>query len=472
MSDLANILVVNDEPGLVNCVRAILEAGSYRVETVCNGTDAVERVRRHPSPELIFLDLLMPGMDGLQTLELLRRYRPEVPVIMLSCVNETGKVVEAMRRGADDYLTSPFHREALLAATERALSSKARSPRTSAPLAQVERPRDDSGFIAASPVTKRIYAEAKMVAQAGLPVLILGESGTGKEVLARHIHRFSPRASFPFLKVNCAAIPSELLESELFGYEVGAFTGATTAKPGKFELCNKGTILLDEIAEMHPHLQAKLLHVLQDQHFSRLGGRSETAVDVLIMATTNHDIDRAIAEGSFRLDLYYRLCAMQFKLPPLRDRREDIAPLIQHFQDVFATKLGREKAPLSEVFLEQCQRFSWPGNIRELENVVKRLLVLGEDRTLTELEQTARLEPAIDGPAAGLPMTNPMALKSLVHALKGKAENETIRKAMAQTNWNRRRAARLLGISYKALLYKLRQYNIDTSFLEPTSDPG
>jgi transcriptional regulator with PAS, ATPase and Fis domain len=307
------------------------------------------------------------------------------------------------------------------------------------------------------------------VAKSGLPVLILGESGTGKEILARQIHCLSPRAGFPLLKVNCAAVPSELLESELFGYEAGAFTGATTAKPGKFELCNRGTILLDEIAEMHPQLQAKLLHVLQDQYFSRLGSRSETKVDVLVIAATNRDIESAIAERSFRLDLYYRLSAMVFKLPPLRERLEDIPLLIDHFLDLFSTRLGRERASVSPAFVERCQRLPWPGNIRELENVVKRLLVLGEAHVCRELEGMAS-KPGTLANGAPLLAPSPAALKSLVHTLKGKAESESIRRAMAQTNWNRRRAAALLGISYKALLYKLRQYNIDTAGLAPTSN--
>jgi two-component system, NtrC family, response regulator AtoC len=471
MGNVANILVVDDEPGIANYVRTMLEIDSYRVEIASNGPDAVERIRRNPPPELVLLDFLMPGMDGLQTLELLRRYRPDMRVIMLSCVNETGKVVEAMRRGADDYLTKPFHRADLLAALGRTLNSKPRRPRVSVPAAESPSPPDESVFIAASPASKKICADAELVSQTGLPVLILGESGTGKENLARLIHRLSPRARLPFLKVNCAAVPSELLESELFGYEAGAFTGASTAKPGKFELCNKGTILLDEIAEMPPHLQAKLLHVLQDQHFSRLGSRSETKIDVLIMAATNRNIDRAIADGSFRLDLYYRLSAMLFRLPPLRERREDIPLLIDHFIGLFGAKLGTENARLSDAFLQQCLQLPWPGNIRELENVVKRVLVLGEARVLGELEQLAQPSPSTEDRKTQIPNAGTTGLKSLVHALKDEAERDAIRKTMTQTNWNRKRAARLLGISYKALLYKIRQYNIDGTNLDSTSGP-
>ena len=461
MSKASTILVVDDEPGMVSFLRTMLEVDSYQVETASNGLEAIERVRRHPAPELVILDLLMPGMDGLQTLERLRRFRPTQRVVMLSATNEVRKVVEAIRLGADDYLTKPFHREELLATLNRILSlgpavkevvekPVKTSPRTENPV-----------FVAASPATAKVYAEAELVAMVDLPVLILGESGTGKEVLARRIHSLSPRAAHPFLKVNCAAVPSELLESELFGHEAGAFTGAISAKPGKFELCNQGTILLDEIGDMAPHLQAKLLHVIQDQHFSRLGSRTSTQVDVRIIAATNRDIDAAIADGSFRLDLYYRVGGMVFNLPPLRERREEIPLLFQYFMGNFATQYGREPVPLSAAMLELCQQLPWPGNIRELENVVKRVLVLGEARVLKELREAAGPNPSGTDVAINSSAGRPAGLKSLLHALKDEAESEAIRRALVQTNWNRKQAAKLLAISYKALLYKIRQYSLD-----------
>ncbi len=461
MSNPSTILVVDDEPGMVSYLRTILEVDSYRVETASNGLEAVERVRRPPVPELVILDLLMPGMDGLQTLESLRKFRPEMHVIMLSCVNETRKVVEAMRLGADDYLTKPFHREDLLGSLGRILSSTPPVRRALPPPAERNSAPTDPVFIAPSPGIKKIYNEAELVAQVGLPVLILGESGTGKEVLARHIHKLSPRAKLPFLKVNCAAVPSELLESELFGHEAGAFTGAIAAKPGKFEICNGGTILLDEIGEMAPPLQAKLLHVLQDQHFSRLGSRSEIKVDVLILAATNRDINKAIAEGSFRVDLYYRLSAMVFKLPPLRERREDIPQLFDYFMNLFADKYGRLPVPVSDAMRERFQQLSWPGNIRELENVVKRILVLGEARVLRDLEEIDGINLPTEKSDGRTSSRRPMGLKSLVNALKDEAESEAIRNTLSQTNWNRKQSAKLLGISYKALLYKIREYGLD-----------
>jgi two-component system, NtrC family, response regulator AtoC len=290
-------------------------------------------------------------------------------------------------------------------------------------------------------------------------VLLLGESGTGKEVLGRLIHKLSPRAHRTFLKVNCAAVPADLLESELFGYEPGAFTGATHAKPGKFELCNKGTILLDEIGEMPPLLQAKLLHVLQDQQFSRLGSRSVIKVDVRILAATNINIPEALATKRLREDLYYRLNAFTLSLPPLRDRKEEIPILLKHSMSRMAERYARSPLPLSPALLQACQNHSWPGNLRELNNFLKRYLILGDENlAVTELLPRndgtggSSGEPSSKGDAGGL--------KSLARSAKDEAEAQAITRALEQTNWNRKQAAAILQISYKALLYKIRQYGI------------
>ena len=261
--------------------------------------------RKGCSPDLVLLDLLMPGIDGLQTLEQLRQLKPGLKVVMLSCVSDTRKVVQAMRLGAIDYLTKPFQKAELDAVIGQCVGTRRARPTP----AKLKNLCDDVFFVAASPAMKKIRSQAALVANVDIPVLLLGESGTGKEVLARLIHKLSPRAHRTFLKVNCAAVPADLLESELFGYEAGAFTGANHAKPGKFELCNKGTILLDEIGEMPPLLQAKLLHVLQDQTFSRLGSRTVIKVDVRILAATNINIPEALANKRLREDLYYRLNA-------------------------------------------------------------------------------------------------------------------------------------------------------------------
>src|SRR5437868_11158617 len=406
-----SILLVDDEPGMLRYIRTLLEVDSYKVETANNGEHALQRVQSGLSPDLVLLDLLMPGIDGLQTLEQLRRLQPGMKVIMLSCVSDTRKVVQAIRLGAQDYLTKPFQKAELDALIKQCLR-----PDSQPYAGEVEELCDDVFFVASSPAMKKLRSQAALVAGVDIPVLLLGESGTGKEVLARLIHKLSPRAHRTFLKVNCAAVPADLLESELFGYEAGAFTGATHPKPGKFELCNKGTILLDEIGEMPPLLQAKLLHVLQDQQFSRLGSRSVIKVDVRILAATNIDIPEALATKRLREDLYYRLNAFTLQLPPLRDRKEEIPILLKHSMTRMAERYARSPLPLSPALLQACQDHSWPGNLRELNNFLKRYLILG-DESLAVTE----LLPRNDG-TAGSPgnpsgqRTDPGGLKSLARS--------------------------------------------------------
>ncbi|HEX9110472.1 MAG TPA: sigma-54 dependent transcriptional regulator [Terriglobales bacterium] len=460
MSEAANILLVDDEPGMLRYIRTLLEVDQHKVETASTGEEALERVQKGLHPDLVLLDLLMPGIDGLQTLEQLRQMKPGMKVVMLSCVNDTRKVVQAMRLGAHDYLTKPFQKAELDAVINQCIGGAEH-----AYAGDVEELCDDVFFVAASPAMKKIRAQSALVANVDIPVLLLGESGTGKEVLARLIHKLSPRAHRTFLKVNCAAVPADLLESELFGYEAGAFTGATHAKPGKFELCNKGTILLDEIGEMPPGLQAKLLHVLQDQQFSRLGSRSVVKVDVRILAATNINIAEALATKRLREDLYYRLNAFMLTLPPLRERKEEIPILLKHFMSRMSELYARPPLPLSSAMLEACLNHPWPGNLRELSNFVKRYLVLG-DATLA----VAELQPKPDGGGSlrtdptgrvkGAGAESPGGLKSVARSAKDEAEAEAIAHALEQTNWNRKQAAALLKISYKALLYKIRQYGI------------
>jgi len=461
MSEPANILLVDDEPGMLRYIRTLLEVDDHKVQTATTGEEAVQHVQKGLQPDLVLLDLLMPGIDGLQTLEQLRRIRPGLKVVMLSCVSDTRKVVQAMRLGATDYLTKPFQKAEL----DSVISQCIGSAKAESYVGEVEELCDDVFFVAASPAMKKIRSQAALVANVDIPVLLLGESGTGKEVLARLIHKLSPRAHRTFLKVNCAAVPADLLESELFGYEAGAFTGANHPKPGKFELCNKGTILLDEIGEMPPLLQAKLLHVLQDQHFSRLGSRNVIKVDVRILAATNINIPEAIANKRLREDLYYRLNAFTLSLPPLRERKEEIPILLKHFMSRMSESYARPPLPLTSALMEACLRHPWPGNLRELSNFIKRYLVLG-DETLAVSE----LEPRPDGgggkhfeqagKAAVAGTEAAGGLKSLGRSAKDEAEAEAIARVLEETNWNRKQAAAVLKISYKALLYKIRQYGI------------
>jgi len=453
----ASILVVDDEPSMLGYMRTLLELDSYKVETASNGTEAVQRVHRDPQPNLVLLDLLMPGIDGLETLEKMREICPTLRVVMLSCVSDTRKVVQAMRLGAQDYLTKPFNKAELDAVLRHCFEN---APAIEEACTDAEQLGDDTFFVAATPKMRQIRAQVAQVAKVDVPVLMLGESGTGKEVIARLIHKNSARAHRTFLKVNCAAMPADLLESELFGYEPGAFTGATRSKPGKFELCNKGTILLDEIGEMPPLLQAKLLHVLQDQTFSRLGGRSVISVDVRILAATNIDVHAALQNKKLREDLYYRLNAFTITLPPLRDRKDEIPILLKHFMTRIAERYARPPLPYSPTLLEHCMKYNWPGNVRELENFVKSYLILADEAVVIRELDSRSSNGAPDTAAKPAASANG-GLKGLVRSLKDEAEAEAITRTLEQTNWNRKEAARLLNISYKALLYKTRQYGIE-----------
>src|SRR5579859_4307901 len=386
MRNNPNILVVDDEPGMLRYMKTMLELDSYNVWTANTGEDALQRVRQGSVPDVVLLDLVMPGIDGLETLEQLRRIHPDLKVVMLSCVRDTPKVVRAIQLGARNYLTKPFEKAELDSILRESLASRVAASEIASFPNEVEELGDDLFFLAASPAMKKIRSQVKAIANFDVPILMLGESGTGKEVVARLIHKSSARAHRAFLKVNCAALPGELLESELFGYETGAFTGAHKNKPGKFELCDKGTILLDEIGEMPTSLQSKLLHVLQDQQFSRLGSRSTIKVDVRILAATNIDMPQSIANKTFREDLYYRLNAFTIKIPPLRDRKEEIPYLLNHFMSRFSENYARAPLNFSPRFIDACQRYTWPGNLRELSNFVKRYLILAdEDWALNEL---------------------------------------------------------------------------------------
>src|SRR6202451_2180407 len=370
-----NILLVDDEPGMLRYIKTLLEVDDYKVETASTGEEAVERVQKGLRPDLVLLDLLMPGIDGLETLEQLRKLQPGVKVVMLSCVSDTRKVVQAIRLGAHDYLTKPFQKSELDTVVDQCLGTNQQNYP-----GEVEEVGDEVFFVAASPIMRKLRSQAALVANVDIPVLMLGESGTGKEVMARLIHKLSPRAHRTFLKVNCAAVPADLLESELFGYEAGAFTGANHAKPGKFELCNKGTILLDEIGEMPTTLQAKLLHILQDGQFSRLGSRSVIKADVRILAATNINIPEALATKRLREDLYYRLNAFTLNVPPLRQRKKKIQILLKLFMPRKAERSARPPLPLTPDLLQACMDHPWPGNLRELSNFVKRYLVLGDEK--------------------------------------------------------------------------------------------
>ena len=358
----------------------------------------------------------------------------------------------------------------------RSIDGLAYRAREHEPQKQADERRVESGFVAVSPVMKDILNQIRQIAEFDIPVLLLGESGTGKGIVASMIHRMSCRSPERFMKINCAALPSELLESELFGYEAGAFTGAAKSKAGKFEACHRGTIFLDEIAETPIGLQAKLLHVLQDGEFSRLGSYTPTHVDVRVIAATNTRISQAIAEGTFRRDLYYRLNVYTICLPPLRERREDIPALLEHFINHWSEQIDRPPLPVSPTLLAACMEYSWPGNIRELENFVRRYLIIGdESQALRQLQQDVTAYASgpvpVASPAARAPKAQPGDLKEEVRRLKEGAEKTAITRALAFTGGNRTEAARLLHISVRALQYKIRNFGVENAGYRAKPEP-
>jgi two-component system, NtrC family, response regulator AtoC len=461
MADRERILVVDDEPSIRKYLQTLLEVDGYQVQAVSSGREALERIGGGDRPDFIILDVLMPEMDGLATLRELIHLDRSLNVIMLSCSNEVGTVVEAIRQGAHDYLTKPFEKSELDAAILKCRQKHQLRVENQALREHCDQLTEDLSFLVASPQMVKIRQQILQIAPVDVPVFIAGESGVGKEVVARMVHLRSNRANQPFVKVNCAALPSELLESELFGYEQGAFTGAARAKPGKFELANKGTIFLDEIAEMSPNLQAKMLHVLQDHQFSRLGGRHLVQSDVRVLAATNVNVRDAIQSGRFREDLYYRLNVFTINVPPLRERTPEIPLLFRHFLEKYTEKYQKPAPGPSEHLMEAAMRYPWPGNLRELENFVKRYVILEDDessfRELLEMAAARQRTSPREEPAP----PKEQGLKALVRSLKDEAEMEAIADALEKTNWSRKEAARMLGISYKALLYKMRQFKLD-----------
>jgi two-component system, NtrC family, response regulator AtoC len=473
---IPHILVVSNESITVDSVISALAKNCYHTEAVACGAPAIARICRNPLPDVVLMDLGNGEGEGFQTLQQLLEAQPELKVIVLSKAGDSRDVVNAIRIGAHDYINFPYQQADLLRLPGRPVEGAGSSGGDDNKI--VEDVGGGHFFISASPLMQKVRLQARLLANIDVPVLILGESGTGKEVTAHLIHKLSSRSNQRFLKVNCAALPGELLESELFGYERGAFTGATRTKAGKFELCDKGTILLDEVAEISANLQAKLLHVLQDKQFFRLGGETTVEVDVRILAATNVNVEQAIAQRRFREDLYYRLCAFTIFLPPLRQRREEIPVLLHQFMQQTAAQYSRPPLPFSDQLVDACLHYAWPGNLRELQNFVKRYLVMADERmAIGELQASRRkflpldagpgaaaaTAPAIAAPGAdSVVMAEDHArdLKFLVRNLKDETEIQAITKALTETNWNRKRAARLLRISYRGLLYKIGRYGI------------
>jgi two-component system, NtrC family, response regulator AtoC len=455
------ILVGEDEMEVRGYLEMALKCLGYEVELAQDGNEVLACLQSSGSEiSAVLLDLMMPNRGGMEILEEIHQMAPGVPVIIVSAASSPLDVVTAMKNGATDFLGKPVALDDLRDTIARALEVKARD--TDAAVRNTE-PVTGS-FVGRNPRMREIHALIGQIGWSEAPVLIQGETGSGKEVLARELHAQSPRANKLFVKLNCAALPSELVESELFGYERGAFTGAFQKKAGMFEIADGGTILLDEIGDMDVRLQAKLLQVLQDQEFQRIGGKAAIRVDVRVMAATHCDLEKSIVERTFREDLYYRLNVINVHLPPLRERPEDIVPLAEFILKRH-TPQNTPLVPITGKLKEAMMAYRWPGNVRELENIVRRLLVLRDadlvaHELLAKAGRKLRLAAVAQGPEVPQE-TEAASILDQVNKAKHLAETEAILAALQSTRWNRKQAAALLEIDYKALLYKMKKLGVE-----------
>jgi len=468
----SHIAILDANPGVLNYVHRVL-AERFNVSLFTEAEELNRSLREAPNPDLLLVDCDFAEdkttADSLGLLASIHVSNPSLPIIMLACSASGGlnQVLAAARLGAVDVILKPFGERDIDLAVQRCLKKTDARP---AGEEAEEIPLDENtSFVRSCKRMREIESQSKLVARADIPVLILGESGTGKEVAAMLIHKLSARSQRSFLKVNCAAMPADLLESELFGYEQGAFTGAVRSKPGKFEICNQGTIFLDEIAEMPPSLQAKLLQVLQDGSFARLGSRTTVKVNVRVIAATNVNIKDAIARKTFREDLYYRLNGFTLQIPPLRERTEEIPILCRHFMRKVAVKYECDPLPISPALMQAMVSHSWPGNLRELENTIKRYLVLADEQAI--INELIPWQHAQSLESLGEIEAKQNGLKYLVRNLKGGAEAVAIAQSLERSGWNRKAAACDLQISYKALLYKIKQYNLSPPPKRPETIP-
>ncbi len=504
----ATLAIVDDDKPFAEYLQTLLRSRGYDTASYDSGDALLAALREGALPDVILLDVLMPGLDGLETLRAIRLAHPAAQVVMLSGGQTPATIVEAVRLGAIDYVVKPGDPDgvgevALEAAIRNALERLSLTSEVQRLRTQVGQDPDGAQPCWSSgKAMQPVMTMVDRVADNDVSVLLRGESGVGKEVIAREIHRRSPRRSAPFVKVNCAALPAELLESELFGHERGAFTGAASTRVGKFEFAQHGTIMLDEIGEMPAALQAKILHVLQDREFTKLGSNRTIEVDVRVIAATNRDLEAMMRAGTFREDLYYRLQVIEVHIPPLRERREEISQLIEFFLLKFASVYRRPAVRPSIVLQDALLSYEWPGNIRELENMMKRLVVLQDEALiLAELGRLRHARAAVDHdyqpaaqsyapppparsmasaqsapvavavpPPSAIEAHAPLAngadgvnLQELArHAAMG-AEKEAIQLALERFRWNRRKTAEYLQVSYKTLLNKMKECGISES---------
>ena len=449
------VLVVDDEENIRHMLRLMLRRAGYEVDTASDGLEALEALRGQPY-DVVLLDLRMPRMDGLTFLEEVQQTQHGATIIVMSAYGSAETAIQAMKKGAYDYVNKPFESEEVLLTLRKAEERERLKAENRRLMEEVRKEYSFHSIIARSEIMRTIFRTIEKVADYKTTVLLHGESGTGKELIARALHYNSVRAHKPFVAVNCGAIPANLLESELFGHLRGAFTDATHTKKGLFLEADGGTLFLDEIGELPVSLQVKLLRVLQEEEVRPVGGARPKSVDVRIVAATLHDLGKRVSEGQFREDLYYRLNVLPLRIPPLRERREDIPLLVEHFLETHNERLNTEVEEVDPGALRLLMDHAWPGNVRELENTVERAIVLAEGSVVTIeglperiREQRDRVRPAVLG--------RTLSIKAAMRAI----EEELIRRALTKTGGNRTAASKLLEISHRALLYKIKDYAID-----------
>ena len=451
------ILLVEDKESMAQMLKETLEAEGYSLVIARDGHEGIRQIRENRF-DLVLTDLKLPKKDGIEVLKVSKTENPFTPVIVMTAFGTVETAVTAMKEGAFDFITKPFDTDHLLLLMNRALETQRLLTENILLRDELSSRFGFPKIIGKSPGIQEVAQKVQKVASPKTTVLLLGESGTGKELFARAIHNLSQRREYPFVPINCAAIPRELLESELFGHEKGSFTGAETRKLGKFELADKGTIFLDEIAEMDIALQAKLLRVLQEGEIERVGAVKAIRIDVRIIAATNRDIERAVEERLFREDLFYRLNVFPIVIPPLRERKEDIPLLVEYFIDKYCSELKCGKKAIALDARDLLINYPWKGNVRELENCIERALILCEGDTITQDTIVLNRQHLLESSLRTLPMDGP--LEDSAREAVRIAETQRISKALKETKGNKSRASELLQVSYKTLLNKIKEYGI------------